>query len=81
MSGTRLIIKEAEITLTGILITKMSIIDSESGFELRIAKLTPGLLEFLKILEIEIDNYFEVQKMKEKNPSFTKLIETFKLYT
>lgn len=80
MSSTRLIIKTAEITPEGILIRSMEIIDGESGENLRIATLTPELLDFLKLLEFSVDDYFKVQEMKKNNPSFTKLIDTFNLY-
>ena len=81
MPDTRLVIKTAEITPEGILIRSMEIIDGESGENIKIAKLTPELLEYLKLIEISVDDYFKVQEMKKKNPAFTKLCETFKLYT
>jgi hypothetical protein len=81
MSSTRIKIKNAEITPEGILIRSMEIIDGESGENLRIAKLTPELLDYLKMIEISVDDYFKCQEMKKQNPAFTKLCENFKLYT
>lgn len=80
MSNTRLIIKTIEVTPDGILIRSMEVIDAISGETLRVSKLTPQLAEFLKCVEIDVDAYFEIQAMREKNPSFTKLVDTFKLY-
>lgn len=80
MSGSvRLIIKEASITEAGILISSMEVIDGVSGETLKIAKLTPELLDFLKLIEIEVTDYFKVQSMAEQNPAFRKLIDNFKL--
>lgn len=77
--STRIVIKEASITDKGILIESMEVIDGVSGETLKIAKLTPELLDFLKLIEIEIDDYFKVQAMAEQNPAFRKLINNFKL--
>lgn len=79
--SVRLNITDAEITDAGILIKSMSVIDGVSGEVLKVAKLTPELLDFLMLCEIDLTNYFAVQEMKAKNPAFTKLVETFKLYT
>lgn len=79
--SVRLVITEASIVETGILISKMSVIDGVSGEVLKIAKLTPELLYFLKMVEIDLTDFMNVQEMKAKNPAFTKLVETFKLYT
>jgi hypothetical protein len=79
--STRLIISDAQIVPEGILIKKMEIIDTVSGISLRIAKLTPQLLNFLMQLEIGTDDYFALQKMQESNPLIKKLCETFKTYT
>jgi len=81
MSKTRLVIKTAEITPDGILIRSMEVIDGETGENLRIANLTPELLDFLKMIEIDVTKYFQIQKAKEKNPELKNLIDTFKLYT
>jgi hypothetical protein len=80
MSKTSLIISKAELTEAGLLIRSMSIIDGASGEKIRIAKITPELLNFLLTLEIGLDDYLQVQKAKKLNPELTKLIETFKLY-
>ena len=81
MSNTRLSLKEIELTPDGILIRSVEIIDSISGETIRPAKLTEELCGLLKIVEIDIDTFFEIQQAKEKHPGFTKLIDTFKLFT
>lgn len=81
MSKTRIVITKASIEAGNILITEMKVIDGVSGVDLRIAKITPELLEFLKTVEIGVDDYFEILKAKQENPEFRKLIENFKLYT
>lgn len=81
MQKTRIIISEATLTETGMLITEMKVIDGITGSDLRIAKITPELLEFLKTVEIGVDDYFDILRTKERKPAFRKLIETFKLYT
>jgi len=78
---TRIIISKATLEPNGILITEFKVIDGVSGGVLRVAKITPELLEFLKTLEIGVDDYFAILAAKEKEPAFKKLIETFKLYT
>lgn len=77
----RLVLKEVELTDKGILITKVSLIESESGEELKVAKLNEQLLEFIKLCEFDMTEYMKIQKMKQENPAFKKLIDTFKLYT
>ena len=81
MSNTRLIIKTAELTPEGFLIRSMEVIDGSIGKTERIAKLTPELLEFLKMTEIDVSNFLRIQEMKKKNPELKNLIDTFKLYT
>jgi len=81
MSSTRLTLKEIELTPDGILIRSVEIIDSISGETIRPANLNQELCDLIKIIEIDIDAFFEVQKAKEKNENFTKLVDTFKLYT
>lgn len=81
MSNTRLIIKTAEVTTEGILIRSIEVIDSISGDRLKIAELNEKLCEFLKHIEIDIDAYFKIEKLKELNPNITELISNFKLYT
>lgn len=80
MSKTRLVISKAEIVDAGVLISEMIIIDEKSSEIIRIAKLTSELLEFLKTIEIELDDFMKIQKAKQDNPAFKKLVETFKLY-
>jgi hypothetical protein len=79
MQSTRLVIKTAEITPEGLLIRSMEVIDGATGENLRIANLTPELLEFLKMIEIDVTKYFKVMEMKRKNPNLTQLADTFKL--
>lgn len=78
--SARLIIKTAEITPDGLLIRTISVIESDTGEEHRIAKITPELVDYLKMIEIDVSDYFTAQEMKKKNPAFTKLCENFKLY-
>ena len=78
---TRLIISECEIQDIGLFISKFSVIDSETGDELRIVRITPELVEFLKHVEIDTDYYFEIEKMKQKQPNFRILIKEFNLIT
>ena len=80
MSNLRLIIKTIEVTESGLLIRSMEIIDSETGETVKPTKLTPELAEYLKMIEIDVSGYFEAIEMKKKNPNFTKLCDTFKLY-
>ena len=47
-SSVRLVIKIAEITSEGILIRSMEIINTDTGETIKIAKLTPELLDYLK---------------------------------
>jgi len=77
----RIKINEAEITKDGILIKSMDIIDRVSGSVLRPSKLTPELLDFLKCVEIILDDYLTIQTLIENNKTFSKLVDTFKLYT
>ena len=81
MSKIRLIISDASLTNEGILIKKMEVIDTISGDHLRIAKLNTDILEFIKMIEIELDDFLEAKEMKAKNPNFMKLCSNFKLYT
>lgn len=81
MSKIRLVISEVELTEGSIVIKKMEIIDTISGEHIKIAKINYQLLEFLKMVEIELDDYSKFMDLKAKNPTITKLCETFKLYT
>ena len=78
--STRLKITTAEITDDGILIRSIAIIDGVSGETIKVAKLTPELLEFLKCTEIVVDDYFKIMAAKKRNPDFAKLCNTFQLY-
>jgi hypothetical protein len=78
---TRLALTNIELTEDGIFIRSVEVIDSISGERLRPCKLTQELANFLKILEIDTDAFFQVQELQKKNPTITKLIDTFKLYT
>ena len=80
MSNIRLIIKTAELTPDGILISSMEVIDGESGERIKIAKATPELLKYLKMIEIDVSGYMTAIEMKKKNSAFTKLCSEFKLY-
>lgn len=62
-------------------VTCVSIIDEQSGETIRAARITPELASFLMAVEIDLSLYFEIEKMKEKNPAISKLISTFALYT
>lgn len=76
---TKLIIKEIKYTENGLLIKKCAILDGVSGQELRIAKLTPELMNMFKSIEIGLDDYVKVLEMKKINPNFMKLINKFNL--
>ena len=75
----KLIIKEIEHTERGLLIKKCSILDSNTSEELRIAKLTPDLMELFKHIEIELDDYVKFMNMAEINPKLKKLVSKFNL--
>lgn len=75
----KLIIKEIEHTDQGILIKKCSILDCKTGKELRIAKLTPELIELFKRIEIELDDYIKFMNMADINPNLKKLVSKFDL--
>jgi hypothetical protein len=77
----RIIIKTIEITPDGLLIREMSIIDSVSGEQIRIPNFTPELCAFLKMIEIDTDEFFKIQELRKKNPALNTLIDTYKLYT
>lgn len=78
--STRLAIQEIELTEDGnMLITKIAVIDGNTGEHIRIAKITKQLIDFMKIIEIEIDDYFAVQTMMKKNPAVKKLVKEFNL--
>ena len=78
---TRLVFKDVEVTNEGLLIRQVEIIDMVSGEHLRSAKLTQQLADFLKMIEIDTDIYFDTVKLCEKNPALKTLIRTFNLNT
>lgn len=73
----KLIIKEIEHTDKGLLITKCSIMENDQ--ELRIAKLTPELIQLFKALEIELTDYVKFIEMLKINPKLKKLVTDFDL--
>lgn len=81
MSNTRLIIKTAEVTTEGILIRSVEIIDGFTGETKKVAKLTKELAEFFTCVEIDMDRWFELKELQEKNPAVKILIESFRLFT
>jgi putative aminopeptidase FrvX len=81
MSTATLIITKAEITTEGILIREMKVVDGVSGEEIKIAKLTQELCDYLKNIEIDPMGYFTVKAMKQKNTAFRKLVTDFNLGT
>lgn len=79
MSDATLIITKVEVKEEGLLISEMKVIDKKTGTELKIAKLTPELCEYLKCIEIDPMGYFLVKDMQKKNPTFKKLVSDFDL--
>lgn len=79
MSNYRLAITDAKIDNGKIIITKMSIIETETGKVSRIASITPELLDFFKRIEIDLTLWMQLEELKEKNPDVKKLISTFGL--
>jgi hypothetical protein len=80
MSKISLVIKTAKLTEDGILISAIEVIDGISGEHLKIAKLNQEIIDYLKIIEIDVTDYLTIIEAKEKNPSLTKLCKNFKLY-
>ena len=76
---TKLVIKEIEHLPEGLLIKKCAIIDTDSNKELRIAKLTPELINLFKAVEIGLDDYVKFVEMAKINPKLRKLVQTFDL--
>jgi hypothetical protein len=80
--SARLSFSDPQITdQGGLLIPEIYVIDTETGEKLRIAKITPELVDYLKMIEIDVSDYFTAQEMKKKNTAFTKLCKEFRLYT
>jgi len=76
----RLIITDSELKDGHIIIKEMQMLDNLTGKFIKAAKLIEELHDFLKLLEISLDDYYYVMEMQKKNPAFTKLCENFKLY-
>ena len=51
----------------------------ENDQELRIAKLTPELIQLFKALEIELTDYVKFIEMLKINPKLKKLVTDFDL--
>ena len=79
-SKTRIVFRDIIASGIGVSIGRLEIIDGVSGETIRIARASPELLEFLACVEIDIESWYEVQRMKKKNENFTVLIDNFKLY-
>lgn len=80
MSKLRLIIAESQITEQGeFLIKKFSIIDGNTGEEIRIAKVTPELKILLDSCEIDIENFLKFLTLAQKNTAIKKLVNEFNL--
>jgi hypothetical protein len=78
---TRLTFHDVTATESGIHIARVELIDSESGIVMKVAKITPELAEFIGRIEVDIDHWYSIEKLKEKNPNIKKLISTFNLFT
>lgn len=78
---TRLTFHDVTATESGLNIARIEIIDSESGIVMKVAKITPELAEFIGRIEVDIDAWYQIEKLKEKNPNVKKLISSFNLYT
>jgi hypothetical protein len=81
MSASRLRITELSLQDGRIVISSMSVIDTDTGADLRIAKITPELVDFLKHVEIDLTLYMQIEQLKKINPDIKKLIGTFALTT
>jgi hypothetical protein len=78
---TRLTFHEVTVSGTGLHIGRMEVIDEVSGESLRVAKVSDELCRFLESVEIDVNAWYEIEKLREKNPAVTKLIQTFRLFT
>lgn len=81
MSTIRLTFCNVTASDAGINIERVEIIDSTTGKVHKVAKITPELVEFISRIEIDIDTWYNIEMLKEKNPAITKLCSSFKLYT
>lgn len=77
----RLSLKNITIVNNSVSIGLVNIIDTENGEIIKVAKMTPELCKFLESVEIDIDAWYQIERMKNKNPNFTVLINTFNLTT
>lgn len=76
----KLTISESLITTEGeFLIKRMSIIEGDTGEQLKIAKVTPELKTLLDSIEIDLDTYATWQELKKKNPALSKMVNEFNL--
>jgi hypothetical protein len=78
---TRLTFHDVTVSGTGLHIGRMEVIDEVSGEVLRVAKVSDELCRFLESVEIDINAWYQIERMKDKNPTFKKMISNFKLYT
>jgi len=74
-------INKAKISDNKLIIEQFDIVDQDSQEMLRIASITPELVEFLMTLQIDITNYIKVKAMIDKNPELSNLINKFKLWS
>jgi hypothetical protein len=81
MSTTRLTFRNITATDAGLVIGCVEIIDTETGIVLKVAKITAELVEFIGRIEIDLDVWYNIEGLKEKNPNVTKLINNFRLFT
>ena len=79
MSTVRLKVAEALIKDGAIVITRLDVVAGETGESLRVAKITPELLELFHHVEIDVTDYMKVQELIKANPAFFKLVNTFNL--
>lgn len=78
---TRLTFRNVTATESGIHIARLEIIDDQTGEVQRVVKFTPKLADFLETVEIDIEAWHKIIKLREKNQCMDKLIDTFKLFS
>lgn len=74
-------IDRAKIENDNIVIEKLTVFDKLSGKTYRVAKINEHLLKLFKMLEIDVTQYQNIDKMVEKNPDLKLLISTFDLHS
>lgn len=79
MSSVRIKIADAIIKDGSIVIGRLEIIAGDSGEVLRVAKITPELLDLFMHIEIDVTDYMKVQEAIKSNSAFAKLVNTFNL--